>query len=215
MLLSTAYLPSISWCVAFWNAEHVQLEACEHYQKGSLRNRAYIAGPNGLQLLSIPLLKGKHQQTPIREVRTANHEPWQRQHWRSIKTAYGNAPYFEHYADELAAYYEKPIQFLFDFNKDLIEFILVQKLGWKGTLGLSVSFDSTPGPSPFGEGGDSEFASSTWAPWRKTSEGPFAKVLVIPEKRPMSPPSPKGEGPGGGIRKFFRKNTVFCPICPS
>ncbi len=152
MLLPIAYLPSTAWCAAFWNAEKVTLEACEHYQKGSLRNRAYIAGPNGVQLLSIPLLKGKHQQTPIREVRIANHEPWQRQHWRSIKTAYGNAPYFEHYADGLEGFYSKEHEFLFDFNLALMEFVLVEKLGWKGELGLSASFDPSPGPSPFGEG---------------------------------------------------------------
>jgi len=142
VLLSTAYLPSIAWCSAFWNAENVVLEAHEHYQKGSIRNRAHIAGPNGIQLLSIPLLKGKHQQTPIQEVRIANHEPWQRQHWRTIKTAYGNAPYFEHYADGLEGFYTRQYEFLFEFNLALIEFVLVKKLGWKGALGVSVTFNT-------------------------------------------------------------------------
>ncbi len=136
-LLSTSYLPPVSWCAAAWNSEEVYIEACENYQKGSPRNRCHIAGPNGVQRLSIPLLKGKHQQTPVREVRIAYDEPWQRQHWRTIKTAYGNAPFFEHYADAIAPFYERRYEFLFDYNFDLLIFILQKKLGWKGSFALT------------------------------------------------------------------------------
>lgn len=136
-LLPLFYLPPVSWCAAAWNNEAVLIEACENYQKGSLRNRCHIAGPNGVQRLSIPLLKGKHQQTPIREVRIASDETWQRQHWRSIRTAYGNAPFFEHYAGELASFYERRFEFLFDYNLELLTFILQKKLGWKGSMELT------------------------------------------------------------------------------
>jgi hypothetical protein len=143
MLLPTAYLPSIDWCAALWSAPEIVLEACEHYQKGSTRNRALIAGPNGVQMLSIPLVKGKHQQTPIREVRISYTEPWQRNHWRSIQTAYGNAPFFEHYEAELRWFYEQECEYLFDFNLGLIEFILIKKMGWKGSIKLSSKYQPT------------------------------------------------------------------------
>lgn len=136
-LLPLCYLPPISWCVAAWNSDGILLEACENYQKGSLRNRCYIAGPNGIQRLSIPLAKGKHQQTPIREVRIANDQPWQRLHWRSIRTAYGNAPFFEHYAGELARFYERRYEFLFDYNLDVLNFVLINKLQWQGRIELT------------------------------------------------------------------------------
>ena len=131
-LLPMAYLPPVSWCSVAWKAETVALEACDHYQKGSLRNRCYLAGPNGAQRLSIPLAKGKNQQTPIRDVRISYDEPWQRQHWRSIKTAYGNAPYFEHYAGDIIRFYERPYPFLFDYNLDFLQVIFQKKMGWKG-----------------------------------------------------------------------------------
>lgn len=136
-LQSLYYLPSVSWCAAAWKSDVVHLEACENYQKGSLRNRCYIAGPNGVQRLSIPLAKGKHQQTPVREVRIAYDEPWQRQHWRSIRTAYGNAPFFEHYADELAVFYEHRFEFLFDFNLAILTHVFQKKFGWKGQFVLT------------------------------------------------------------------------------
>jgi len=132
LLLETQYLPSIAWCSAIWQEKLVALDAAEHYQKGSLRNRCHIAGPNGPQRLSIPLIKGKHQQTPIREVRISYEEPWQRQHWRTIQTVYGNAPFFEHYADVLRPFYEHRWEFLFDYNFDFQVLILKKKLGWTG-----------------------------------------------------------------------------------
>jgi hypothetical protein len=105
------------------------LEVYEHYTKGSWRNRYRIAGPNGPQLLSIPLLKGKHQQKPIREVRISYEQAWQRRHWRSICTAYGNAPYFPHYVDEIRPFYEKRFDFLFDYNEHWLH-LLAKKWKW-------------------------------------------------------------------------------------
>ena len=132
LLLETQYLPSIAWCSAVWQEKIVALDAAEHYQKGSLRNRCHIAGPNGPQRLSIPLIKGKHQQTPIRGVRISYDIPWQRQHWRTIKTVYGNAPFFEHYADDLRLFYERRWEFLFDYNFDFQALILKKNFGWTG-----------------------------------------------------------------------------------
>jgi hypothetical protein len=131
-LLPLAYLPPLAWCAAAWQAPVAVLELSEHYQKGSLRNRCHIAGPNGVQRLSIPLQKGKHQQLPLREVRIAYDEPWQRQHWRSICTAYGNAPYFEHYEAELRPFFEQRHTFLFEYNLAWLDYLFGQKWAWQG-----------------------------------------------------------------------------------
>jgi hypothetical protein len=125
------YIPPVSWFSAVRASSGVVLEACENYHKGSWRNRCAIAGPNGMQLMSVPLLKGKHQQKPIREVRISYEMPWQRQHWRSIKTAYGNAPFFEHYADDLRPFFEKQPSFLFDLNLEWLHFFCTK---WKWPL---------------------------------------------------------------------------------
>jgi len=138
-LIELFYWPPVSWQSLAAISEGLLLEACENFQKGSYRNRCHIAGPNGLQRLSIPLQKGKHQQTPIREVRIAPDEPWQRAHWRSICTAYGNAPFFEHYADEVAPFFEKNYTFLFDLNLDIVQF-LFKKSGWNDAIHLTESY---------------------------------------------------------------------------
>jgi hypothetical protein len=105
----------------WWNHPEASLEAFEHYQKGYYRNRCILGGPNGPLTLSIPLQKGKHQQTPIREVRIDNDLPWQRQHWRTIVTAYGSAPYFPHFEDDFRQFYATPPTFLFDLNLRILE----------------------------------------------------------------------------------------------
>lgn len=149
-LIELFYWPPVSWQSLAAISEGLLLEACENFQKGSYRNRCHIAGPNGLQRLSIPLQKGKHQQTPIREVRIANEEPWQRAHWRSIRTAYGNAPYFEHYAAEVAPFFEKNYAFLFDLNLDIVQFLL-KKSRWFGSIQLTEVFQK-PGSEPQDQG---------------------------------------------------------------
>lgn len=124
ILLETQYLPPIQYFTKLASGEPVYIEQWEHYQKGTYRNRCHIAAANGLTRLTIPLIKGKNEQQAIREVRIAYYEPWQRQHWQSIRSAYGNSPFFEFYADALQPFYEKPFPFLFDFNLELLQTLL-------------------------------------------------------------------------------------------
>lgn len=64
-------------------------------------------------------------------------------------TAYGSAPYFEHYADALRPFYEKKQPFLFDFNLELMEWVLIGKMGWKGQFQLSETYQlAAPGDMP-------------------------------------------------------------------
>ncbi len=164
-LLPVFYFPPVAWLALLWRSEQVTLEAYENYQKGSLRNRCYLAGPNGIQRLSIPLETGKHQQKPVRDVRIAYDEPWSRQHWRSIRTAYGNAPFFEHYADELQPFYEKRLVFLFDFNLEILHFLL-RKFGWPGKVQLSEQYVPA-GQLPEGTDFRRDFSGelTEWPPW--------------------------------------------------
>jgi WbqC-like protein family len=140
-LLYSAYFPPISWFSSLWQQSIIEIEACENYQKGGFRNRCHIAGHNGIQRLSVPLEKGKHQKTPIRDVRISYTEPWQRLHWRTIKTAYGNAPFFEHYEAGLSVFFEKKHPFLFDLNLEVIQFF-TQKWAWNGKITLSTTWQN-------------------------------------------------------------------------
>jgi hypothetical protein len=119
-LIELQYLPCITYMDLFFRYREVCIESHEHYQKGTFRNRTYIASPQGRQLLSVPLRKGKHQQAPIQRVYIAYQEPWYARHWHAIQTAYGNAPFFVHYAEDIKdILYSKPGT-LFDLNTQLL-----------------------------------------------------------------------------------------------
>lgn len=125
-LIELHYLPSVQFFSKLLAYEAVIIEQHEHYQKGSYRNRCRLAGANSLQVLSIPLEKGKHQKLPIRDVRIAYDQPWHVQHWRTICSAYANAPFFPFYSDAVGALFRQPPPHLFTFNLQLLEMLIRQ-----------------------------------------------------------------------------------------
>ena len=120
-LLELHYLPCVQYFSKLVSYKVVYIEQQEHYQKGSYRNRCHIAGANGLLRLSIPLRQGKNEQQGIREVEIAYKEAWQAHHWASIRSAYGNAPFFEFYAGYLQPHFEQKTTHLFDFSLGLLQ----------------------------------------------------------------------------------------------
>lgn len=74
-------------------------------------------------MLSVPLVKGKHQQLPITQVQIAYHTPWYAQHWHAIQTAYGKSPYFIHYADAIRDILYQKYEKLWDLNRAMLGFL--------------------------------------------------------------------------------------------
>jgi hypothetical protein len=129
VLLSTAYLPSISFFIAVHQFSEIYLEACENYVKQSYRNRCKIAGANGIETLSIPVESENGNKILIRDVRISEQDHWQQKHWRAIVSAYRNSPFFEYYEDDFRPFYEKKYEFLWDYNLELLTLIF-QLLEW-------------------------------------------------------------------------------------
>ena len=126
---TTAYFPPAAWFLEARKQGNWTWEAHENYQKGGWRNRCRIAAANGPQLLSIPLAGGKHARQPVREVRISYRTDWQRQHAQTIRSAYGRAPYFEYYGEEVLEALLTPGPLLYDYNLRLSRQLL-RLLGW-------------------------------------------------------------------------------------
>lgn len=139
LLTTTAYWPPAHWFAAAIQAGEWQLEAHENYQKGGWRNRCLIAGPNGIQPLTVPLEKGKHQKKPIREVRISYRDDWWREHEQSIRTAYGRSPYYEYYAEELFTVARTKPATLWELNQGLLHKV-IQLLQWPVSPTLTTDF---------------------------------------------------------------------------
>lgn len=145
VLLEIQYLPAIPYVAQFIKYPKIYLEAQENYRKGTYRNRCHIASANGLLRLSIPLKKGKNEQQAITEVEISYSEPWQSVHWHSIRSAYGNAPFFDFYAADLQPFFESKPSHLFEWNLDLLKFVLEQ-IGLDDNLALTSTFQKETPP---------------------------------------------------------------------
>jgi hypothetical protein len=124
VLLELQYCPPVQYFVKLLQYRNVFLEQHENFQKGSYRNRCHIAATHGIQRLSVPLVKGKNHQTPIREVQVAYTTPWQQNLWETLIAAYGSSPYFDDYEPFIKPYFDKEYGRLWDLNLDLLKLFL-------------------------------------------------------------------------------------------
>ena len=159
-LLSTAYLPPVSWFAAMaqemggmvirgrdrreaapkLEPSIIYIEACENFQKQSYRNRCRFYGADGVQQLSFPIVHegGTHKQ-PISEIRIDWSKDWLHQHRKAIISAYQTSAYFEYYKDEFFAIFDSRPERLFDLNMALIRFF-IEKTGLAVDLRTTTEF---------------------------------------------------------------------------
>lgn len=123
-------------------ADRVLLEAQEHYQKQSYRNRCYVRSAHSVERLTVPVLDGTHKQA-IRDVRIDYGRDWIGQHWRCWQSAYGKAPFFEFYGPELQPVFDRKPTFLFDLNLELLTKCLYL-LGARVNLSLTEMYVTEP-----------------------------------------------------------------------
>jgi hypothetical protein len=123
VLTEIQYLPPVSYFSLLQGFDGLIVEKYEHYQKQSYRNRCYIKNPNGIQSLIVPLTE-KHGKTIMKDVKIDYSQKWLNNQWRTIQSAYGNAPFFEYYGHDLHdKIFQKPV-FLFDLNYQLLTMCL-------------------------------------------------------------------------------------------
>lgn len=91
--------------------------------KQSYRNRCYIKTSQKIETLIVPVCRG-NSKVPTREIEVDYDQLWVKNQWRSIQSAYGKSPFFEHYAGLFSKIYEKKHRYLFDLNLDLLTLCL-------------------------------------------------------------------------------------------
>ncbi|MFT6796498.1 MAG: hypothetical protein ACJART_001640 [Maribacter sp.] len=124
-ILYPAYFPTIAFFTIFAQSDEIIWETQGNYQKQTFRNRTYICNDRGKHILSIPIShagKSKGKQLNL-DIKIDNTYPWQRQHWRTLETAYRTSPYFEFYEDDIKPLYDTEFEYLMDFNLKTIEII--------------------------------------------------------------------------------------------
>src|SRR5690606_29244985 len=121
LLLPAFYLPPVSYFHIIQQTDQpILLERFEHYPKQSYRTRTKIATANGTLDLIVPIIHGRKEHVPMKDIRINYEFDWQRLHWLSLQTAYRSSAYFEYYEDDFLQFYNKRHDFLFDFNRSLL-----------------------------------------------------------------------------------------------
>lgn len=116
------YFGPIDYFADIVKSETIDLEVNENFQKQTYRNRCYILGANGKLPLTIPMHHDGSRN--MKDIKPSYDHQWQKEHFKSLRSAYLSSPYFEYYEDEVAAIFETKEKFLLDLNIKTIEFIL-------------------------------------------------------------------------------------------
>ena len=119
VLLSTTYFGPVQWYQKLHRAEHVQIERWESFQKQTYRNRCLIATTQGIQALTVPVVRG--ESSLIKDLRISDHGNWRHLHWNALQSAYGESPFFEYYQDDIRPFFQNRWEFLLDFNEAIRE----------------------------------------------------------------------------------------------
>jgi len=126
------YFSNFNYFKLLININAITLLPSKSYSKGWFTNKCTIVGANGIITLSIPLLGGRNQKSLLKDVKIAYEEDWRQQHLRSIKSCYGNAPYFDYYYPIFQKIYSQKFELLFDFNLFILkELLLILKVDIK------------------------------------------------------------------------------------
>jgi hypothetical protein len=115
------YFGPIDYFAEMVKSQELNIEVCENFQKQTYRNRCNILGANGKLMLNIPVLHDKSKL--FKDIQPSYEYNWQKEHIKSLKSAYQSSPYFEYYEDEITPFYEKKEKYLLDLNLKTIDFI--------------------------------------------------------------------------------------------
>ena len=118
----TSYFPSTSYLQLLAASKSACICGGESYLKQSFRNRCEILGGNGVQILSIPVAKAAGSKSLTNQIHPVYSENWQQDHWKSIESAYKNAPYFEFYDQEIKSLIFTKYDTLLELNQSIIRF---------------------------------------------------------------------------------------------
>ncbi|MCF8346304.1 MAG: WbqC family protein [Bacteroidales bacterium] len=146
MVFPCFYNAPVSYYALLINSsDKVIIEQYDHYSKQTYRNRCRILGANGPIDLVVPVVKNHGKKTPMKDLRIAYDTMWQKDHWRSIVSAYASSPFFEFMEDVFSEFFHKRETFLVDLNLGLMHAALDQ-LQEKIRIEKSTSFScSAPG----------------------------------------------------------------------
>lgn len=116
LIVSSAFFGPVAYFAQLIRHSEVMVEAYEHYPKQTYRNRSVIMTANGVIPLIVPVVKTNGNHTLLKDIRLADHNKWLKLHWRTIDSAYSNAPFYLYYKDEIQPFFSGDFLNLLEYN---------------------------------------------------------------------------------------------------
>lgn len=123
-IFPTAYLPSIQYVSLFLKTEQAKIELFETYQKQSCRTRCNVMTANGVQTLTVPVVKVNGNHTLTKDIEISYKESWQQVHLRCLESAYRKSAYFDYYFPYFEKIYKEKFNTLVELNDYSFKVIL-------------------------------------------------------------------------------------------
>ena len=115
LITDLQYFGTIDFIKILLKHQQVNYDTTAPFTKMSFKNRMVILTAQGPLNLSIPIIGGRDQKTPLGDIFIDYESPWNSQHFKAIITAYKRAPYFEYYEQSLSNLYAQKQEKLIDF----------------------------------------------------------------------------------------------------
>lgn len=118
ILVQPTYFSPIIQYATIVKSKEIVFEFEDNYQKQTYRNRCYISGANGKQLLNIPIKHSKKDGKVKTKDILIDYETsaWHKTHLKSLQAAYRSSPFYEYYEDDIKKILLKKHKFLIDLN---------------------------------------------------------------------------------------------------
>lgn len=124
LVLDLQYFPSVNWFKDSIQLNQFCFFPDAPFRKSGFQNRMLIPASGKVVSLSIPLSGGREVRAPYKTIEIDCHQQWQRDHFRSIDTAFGSAPFYFQYREELKKLYESRQQLLYSWNLLCLDWLM-------------------------------------------------------------------------------------------
>lgn len=118
VLVEAHYLPCVAWFSQISRFQQVKIDLLDKYRKQTYRNRCRIRGANKVENLIVPIIGRNKELT--KNVYIDYNQKWVNNHCRAISSAYGKAPFFEYFGEDILKVYQERHEKLFDLNLVII-----------------------------------------------------------------------------------------------
>ena len=125
------YFGTIQFIQSLMIEKNIHFDNLHPYSKMSFKNRTIIATAQGALTLSIPIIGGRDQKLPFKDIKIDYQIAWQKQHFKALVSNYKRSPYFEYYEAELELALNAHAVYLVDYLIQINEWVKKQlKANW-------------------------------------------------------------------------------------